>query len=235
MLEAEVFNAMIKLIDINDPLPDNTYLYYCYEAMKTLHDSLDRVCFHKEDMDEDDVQVYERNFIISFVSMLSGKEGFRLPGIINGEIAKSIDAMAPLEIKEKYLELKRRQKANYNPKSCCIFPDFLIHESHSPERTTWTRDNQHIIIESKTNYIKDRYLFFLDFFKINLYLSFLNFDKAIYLIVQTPKSKIEEYLFEYEKNEKLCFLCEERFDDLYFFIQEKIESEPQIYKITKER
>ena len=221
---------MLKLYSFDNPLPENTYLYYCFEAMKDLHNSLDWFCFHKEDMDEDDVQVYERNFIISLVSMLSKKNGFTLPGKINGEVAKSLDALAPQEVKEQYKELKRRQTPSYNPKSCYIFPDFLIHENHSPEKETWTRENQHIIIEAKTSCNVNRDSFFLDFFKLNLYLSYLHFDNAIYLIVRTPISKIKKYLLEYEKQIK--FLSEDRLDNLYFFVQEQIDEEPKIYKIT---
>ena len=192
---------MLKLYSFDNPLPENTYLYYCFEAMKDLHNSLDWFCFHKEDMDEDDVQVYERNFIISLVSMLSKKNGFTLPGKINGEVAKSLDALAPQEVKEQYKELKRRQTPSYNPKSCYIFPDFLIHENHSPEKETWTRENQHIIIEAKTSCDVNIDSFFLDFFKLNLYLSYLHFENAIYLIVRTPISKIEKVIVSGPKRE----------------------------------
>ena len=223
---------MLILHPFENPLPENTYLYYCFEAMKDLHNSLDWICFHKEDMDEDDVQVYERNFIISLVSMLSKKEGFILPGKINGEVAKSLDALAPRDAKEQYIELKRQQTPGYNPKSCYIFPDFLIHENQSPDKNTWTSTNQHIIIEAKTSCIININSFFLDLFKLNLYLSYLHFEKAIYLIVQTPVSRINNYLLEYEKQNK--YICEEKLDNLYFFIQEHIDDEPKIYKMTKQ-
>ena len=182
---------MIQLQQIRENLPDNSYLFYCFEAMKDLHKSLDWVCFHVEDMDDDDIQVYERNFIISLTTMLS-KKGFTLPGLINGEVAKSLDAFAPTEVKDKYLKLKRSQKQDYNPKSCYVFPDFLIHESHSSEKDFWNIDNQHIIIEAKTNVITNKNAFFLDLFKLNAYLSYLHFENVIYLIVQTPISKITE-------------------------------------------
>lgn len=219
---------MLKLKEYTKTFPSNTYLYYCFEAMKELHNSLDWICFHKEDMDDDDVQVYERNFIISLTTKLSEK-GLKLPGMINGEVAKSLDAMAPREIKEKYKELKRIHKHSYNPKSCYVFPDFLIHESNSPDKETWTFENQHIIIEAKTNNIVENYAFYLDFFKLNTYLSYLNFENAIYLIVQTPISKINKYLIEYEND--VGFLSQ-RIDNLYFFIQDKIDNEPKIYKIS---
>lgn len=221
---------MLNLYPIDNSLPENTYLDYCFKAMKELHNSLDWICFHKEDMDEDDIQVYERNFIISLASILSQMKGFKLPGKINGEVAKSIDALAPQEVKEQYLELKRKQTPGYNPKSCYIFPDFLIHENHSPEKETWTCENQHIIIEAKTSCNININSFFLDFFKLNLYLSYLHFENAIYLIVRTPISKIEEYLLEYEKQNK--YLCEDKLDNLYFFVQEQIDVEPKIYRIT---
>lgn len=218
---------MIQLQQIQEKLPDNSYLFYCFEAMMELKKSLDWVCFHVEDMDDDDIQVYERNFIISLTTMLS-KNGFTLPGLINGEVAKSLDAFAPIEIKNKYLTLKRSLKQDYTPKSCYVFPDFLIHESHSSKKDSWTVNNQHIIIEAKTNYITNNKAFFLDLFKLNAYLSYLHFENAIYLIVQTPISKINKYLLEYMQ--QVEFLSD-RISNLYFFIQERIDDEPKIYKI----
>ena len=78
--------------------------------------------------------------------MLS-KNGFTLPGLINGEVAKSLDAFAPTEIRKKYITLKRSQKQDYDPKSCYVFPDFLIDESHSLDKDSWNTKNQHIIME----------------------------------------------------------------------------------------
>lgn len=220
---------MIQLQPIHEKLPDNSYLYYCFEAMKELHKSLDWICFHEEDMDDDDIQVYERNFIISLTSQLSEK-GYRLPGIINGEVAKSMDALAPVEIKNQYIELKKHYKPNYNPKSCYVFPDFLIHESHSSDKDKWTEDKQHIIIEAKTSNIVDKYAFYLDLFKLNTYLSHLHFANAIYLIVRTPISKINNYLVNYEDDVKFF---SDKIDNLFFFVQENLKNEPKIYKLTR--
>lgn len=220
---------MIQLKEFNETLPDNSYLFYCFEAMKALHNSLDWICFHEEDMDDDDIQVYERNFVISLTSQLSEK-GYRLPGLINGEVAKSMDALAPVEIKNQYIELKRHYKSNYNPKSCYVFPDFLIHESHSSDKNKWTSDKQHIIIEAKTSNIVDKYAFYLDLFKLNTYLSYLHFANAIYLIVRTPISKINNYLVNYENDVKFF---SDKIDNLFFFVQEKLKSEPKIYKLIR--
>ena len=221
------FCIMTKLQEFEESLPNDSYLYYCFEAMKDLYKSLDWVCFHKENMDDDDVQVYERNYIISLASMLS-KKGLELPGLINGEVAKSLDTTSR-ETKEKYIELKRKQNPSYEPRSCYVFPDFLIHKSHSPNQDAWTIDNQHIIIEAKTAQIKDKYSFFGDYFKLNFYLDELHFEYAIYIIVQTPFSDICKYLSEYE--DEIDFLSSERFSRMFFFIQEKIDCEPKIYRI----
>lgn len=139
-------NIMI-LTKFNEQFPTNSYLYYCFEAMKDLYGSLNWISIHKEDMDDDDVQVYERNFIISLVYKLS-KKGLTLPGLINGEVAKSLDA-ASMEAKKEYVKIKRMRKSDYNPNSYYVFPDFLIHESHSSEGDTWTQQNQHILLRQK--------------------------------------------------------------------------------------
>ncbi len=219
----------MKLSIIKEQLPANSYLYYCFEAMKDLYGSLNWIYINKDEMDGDDVQVYERNFIISLVYKLS-KQGLTLPGLINGEVAKSLDA-ASLEAKKEYLKIKRMRKSDYNPNSYYVFPDFLIHESHSSEEDTWTQQKQHIIIEAKTTYINSAYLFFLDFFKLNFYLGELNYENAVYIIVGTPISIINKYLSMYES--QINYLKDNRLDSLFFFIQEQIDNEPQIYKLTK--
>ena len=198
--------------------------------MKELQRSLDWICFHEEDMDDDDIQVYERNFIISLTAKLSEND-FTLPGLINGEVAKSLD-WASSDVKEKYKNIKKKIKPDYNPSSYYVFPDFLIHESHSSESNNLTQENQHVVIEAKTSLIKNKVAFFLDFFKLNYYLRELNFETAIYLLVRTPLSSITEYVAEYEKT--IDYLCEERFNRMYFFIQEKLDNEPKIYKIVNE-
>ena len=221
---------MLKLKEYTDSFHDNTYLYYCFEAMKELHKSLDWICFHEEDMDDDDIQVYERNYIISLTTMLSRK-GLTLPGLINGEVAKSLDAGSS-KAKEEYVKIKRMKNQEYSPNSCYVFPDFLIHESHSKEQDTWTKENQHIIIEAKTKHIGDEQPFYLDFFKLNFYLKELNFESAIYIIVRTSVSDIQKYLSKYETG--VDYLSNEAFDNLFFFVQENLKSEPKIYKLIRE-
>lgn len=87
------------------------------------------------------------------------------------------------------------------------------------------------IIEAKTAYIDSSYPFFLDFFKLNFYLGELNYENAVYIIVGTPIPIINKYLSMYES--QINYLKDNRLDSLFFFIQEQIDNEPQIYKLTK--
>lgn len=219
---------MLEIQEIEkNQFPKKSYLYYCYQAMLDLYESIKWVCFHEDALNDDNVQIYERNYIISLTSMLC-KKCPKVSGIINGEVAKRLDS-GSTKFKEEYIKIKKKMKPRVEP-SNYVFPDFLIHESHSTEKTEWTRDKQHIIIEAKTKKICDKKMFFLDFLKLNFYLGELNFDNAIYIIVQTPLSAIKNYLKKYEKEVK--YLHEKRLESMFFFIQETLECEPKIYRIT---
>lgn len=225
---------MIELLEYNESLPNNSYLEYCFNAMKDLSDSIDWICFHEKDMDEDDIQVYERNYIISLTAKLAERkyesnQKVSIPGLINGEVIKSLSACSQ-NAKDEYVKIKRMKNKEYSAGSYYVFPDFLIHESHSEDNNTWTPENQHIIIEAKTRQINDAYSFFMDFFKLNFYIHELHFKNAIYMIVRTPISQIEEYLKQYV--EEVDYLHDEDLDKLLFFIQETLDSKPKIYKIN---
>ena len=222
---------MLEIQEIEkNRFPKKTHLYYCYQAMLDLYKSIKWVCFREDALNDDNVQIYERNYIISLTSMLC-KKSPKVSGIINGEVAKSLDSGSD-EFKKEYVKIKKKINPKVEP-SNYIFPDFLIHESHSTERAEWTNEKQHIIIEAKTKILSDKKMFFLDFLKLNFYLGELNFENAIYIIVRTPLSTIKEYLSKYEKEVK--YLHAERLESMYFFIQETLESEPKIYSITSKK
>lgn len=220
--------AMLELKKFNEQLPPNSYLSCFHEAMKELFNYPNWICIPQEDMDDEDIQVYERNYIISLVNTLS-KVGLKLPGIINGEVIKSLDAASD-EVRNEYKRIKKDHDNKYSSNSCYVFPDLLIHEDHSLKKETWTTDNQHIIIEAKTSEIKDSYRFFLDFFKLNFYLHELHYENAVYLLLKTSVEKINRMLEQYMN--KKYYQCDECFERLYFFVQEQIDKEPEIYKIT---
>lgn len=227
---------MILLTVFNEKLSCNPYLDYCFQAMNDLYKSSEWICFQEENMDDQDIQLYERNFIISLTTMLEKRrckfdEDCSVSGLINGEIAKSLHEISK-KAKDEYVKIKRKKKKDFSPSSCYVFPDFLIHESHSKDQNTWTTENQHIIIEAKTKHIDNAYSFFLDFLKLNFYLHELHFESAIYMIIRTSVSEIQDYLSKYE--DEVDYLFDEAFNRLYFFVQEKIENEPIIYTIKKQ-
>lgn len=210
---------------------DKNYVYFCFNAMKMISDSMSWVMnFKDDDSNVDDIsRIYERNYIITFVSKLS-EAGFSKLDLIGGEVAKSFDVGLNQNYAKLYAKIKRGMNPNYNRTPSIVFPDFLIHKSHGKESIN--RSNQHFIIEAKTNVIEKKEYFYLDFLKLNFYLENLNYDNAAYLIINNKKSDIQSYLNGY--TDELTYYYKGICENLYFFIQEEYNSEPQIYVLTNQ-
>ncbi len=204
------------------------YVYHSFNAMTEIADSMNWVMFTKDDddIDEKAQKIYERNYIITLVATLC-KGGYQIPGLMNGEVAKSLD-IEGCEISNKYAEIKKMLKPDYKSKPKYVFPDFLIHESHNPQELIQSK--QHFIIEAKTSPIDQKELFYLDFLKLNYYIKHLNYENAAYLIVNNKLATIQQYLDDYLREIGLYY--DEIFRQLFFFIQDDIKSYPKLYKIV---
>lgn len=230
-----MFNHLMPIME--DAIVDKPYVAICFDAMKEISLSLEMICNLKKDGNEvegDLSQIYERNYIISLAVLLAQKQmkldTIGLTGFINGEVAKQL-SLAGTFIKDKYIEIRKNIDRHYkgNKKEIFVLPDLLIHESHSYEKKYLDERYQHVVIEAKTNRIKRKELFHLDLLKLNYYLETLHYADAIYVILGTPVDIIDTYLGEYINNVK--YYTEEKKGNLYFFIQEKLKSEPSIFLI----
>ena len=213
------------------------YLSSCFKAMKEIHNSPQTICNYKKvniEVDGDEAQIYERNYIITLtieLVRLSCHQNSPIPdGIINGEVLKKL-SLSCSSVQKKYVKIRKALNSNYkgNKKEKYVLPDFLIHESHSIEERKMDDKHQHLAMEAKTKEIRRKELFFLDFLKLNYYLDTLNFADVVYLIVGTPIKTIDEYIGKYLKEVK--YISAKASKHLYLFIQDKLESEPVIYKL----
>lgn len=222
----------------------NSYLRIAYETICNIHSDENYVCeldvFDGDGDDDNKYKIYERNYIISLASKFSENKlrlsCENLPGYVNGEVAKKlkINEFDNKSYLEKYIQIKRFKKASYKDREQIhVFPDFLIHDFNSFNLDSMNEKTQHLIMEAKTTKItkENEYLFFLDFLKLNFYLDKLRFDNAIYLLLGTPISDISDYVQDYLSN--IGLICKNKLDRLYFIVQEKIKSKPQLFILEK--
>ena len=226
----------IKHVNYTD-IKKQSYVFLCFESMKHICTSLNTICDYKKDkfeISDDDSQIYERNYVISLAVELAKQQErldtVGLKGIINGEVAKKL-SLARSSIRDEYVKIRKNIDKKYKGKKTEIFvlPDFLIHETHSYEENKLDEEHQHLAMEVKTKKIKRKEFFLLDMLKLNYYLETLKFANVVYMLVGTTIKTIDDYIGNYLKD--VGYKCSKANDHLFFFIQEKLNSEPQIFKL----
>ena len=195
------------------------YVEMCYKAMIHLKD-------HKGYVVSDEL-LYERNYIISLAYMMGtydGKEKKMSGLIVGGDGNKSVfdNCLTRASEENKQIYVTRKKlcfTSNY------VAPDFVIHKNNKIKDIN--ERNQRIIIEAKTKKSLTPKEFYDDFFKLNVYLSCLKFRYGIYLLINTPISKVNRFINEYiAKNYYISEKCKNR---MLFLIQEKESDIPSLY------
>lgn len=223
---------MVKLSDriFKKDVSKNKYLILCYDIMRIIQkDHHAVICKQKAGELKD---IYERNYVITF-SYLMGKEAGKSRLLsdmfVNGELKKEFILYPQNE------DYKTREKIKPGRMFYC--PDFVIHTSH--KKTNKKYKGQHIIMEAKTTSGLKKEDFYWDLFKLNLYIEKLDFDTAVYLIVNTSISDVSAMVDEYNENNywytskirKLKRLKNKKEHHIYFLIQESVEKQPKIYEL----
>lgn len=212
-----------KVLEFCD-LEDETYASMCFEAMCSLSRQLYLVTVNEHD----DAPVLERNYVLSMVFQLgknTGKDSnFGINVFPSGENNKQIDLNLQ-EIGETYKDLY--EKDLRHPLE--FIPDLVIHTSH--DKRAKDSNGQCVILEAKTTNTLSKVAFFKDFFKLNVYLCSLNYENAIYLIVNTEKDKIENLIKLYLKNG--LFMSKDKIEKLLFFIQDNKDTTPYVCKLSE--
>lgn len=226
-------NKELKCLEPIEKLDDiGVFAQKCFDAMKQLKSTPEVV----ENTDVTSPSIQERNYILSLVYIIGvedakgekqkGDDFFLLSAsefFVNGETTKYISLDDP-DVKKTCEDLE----FSITEKGIQVIPDLVIHNSHNP-KSAENKDNQVLVIEAKTTRTLGRFAFMKDFFKLNAYMAELQFQKAIYLIVNTGEAKVDDMIEEYINSK--YFLFEHRRDSLFFFIQESIDSEPKVYKL----
>ena len=195
------------------------YVSACYNVVKGLlpHDFLQYGPIKTD--------LYERNYIIVMSYHLGRNNPTLLKGdLVNGELCKSIK----IQSKKMCDTFENLKYSNYD-KYVSFIPDFVIH-TNEPNRKL-TQESQKLIMEAKTTPHLTKKGFNWDFFKLNVYLNKLKYRNAIYLILNTPKVKIDQLLTSYFSDDYYYDI--KQIHRFTFIIQENINEVPLIYKLQK--
>ena len=170
----QLLNPMGYLLNkTEENLAKENYPNMVFKAMCSISDTRDTVLISTKF--EKDL-IYERNYVLCLVYQLgifSKTNEFISGAFVNGEITKKINFKDP-HISKAFNKLvslrpkpkgKREKKNNKIRKAeySNVMPDFLIHTSHN---TSFTRDEQLLIVEVKTTCDLKKEEFFWDLFKL---------------------------------------------------------------------
>lgn len=218
----------IKVKDIN-----NRYVKLCRNVMWLIKRDHETVLCNPSPNYELDI-IYERNYMLTFAYLMGQKSGgiqstyeFLSQKLVNGEVNKYIFLNSGEEAYES--------RNNLKPGRDYFCPDFLIHSSHVNPGENY--EGQYMIMEAKTTSKLKQEDFDWDLFKLNLYVEKLNFDTAIFLIVNTSYTDVAEMVNNYNfwHSDKLDPTKQEvqnsDMPHIYFLIQGNVKGQPKIYEL----
>ena len=217
-----------------EPFDESKLLGYtkkCFEGMRYITQNGRMV----KDIQDSLSPILERNYMLSLVYEMGKHEG-------TNEVEEPVLASSGLFVggeTNKFINTKDNENILNTANDLNItvensrfeaIPDLIVHNSHNPSCGE-TGEGQHLALEAKTTKRLGKVVFMKDFFKLNVYLSALNYEVAIYLIVNTRTEKVDELIGNYIENGYYC--CKK--GKLFFFIQDDIMSEPMIYIFNKNK
>jgi len=201
----------------------NPQIKVLFDAMKELKHSPHKIT----DVKSINNRIIERNYVCSIIyqlGKLSNSRYFPFSDsiLIGGDMNKYIEAnKTAIRVTGENLEF------SFNGDRFEVIPDLIIHGSHN--RDSIHGNEQFVAVEVKSTDYLGIVAFEKDFFKLNAYLTCLNYQHAIYVIVNSDKETINIRIKQYVDNN--FFVISERLGDLYFFIQDSIYAEPIAYRI----
>lgn len=221
----------LKYLEVFDENQLSGYEKACFDAMKSIAQNM-RTVTNTEDSES---PVGERNYVLSLVYEMGKKQ-------TPNEEASQDDTIrfgqSDLFVGgETYKRMRVDDDINYtchdlgiaiNNPNFEIVPDLVIHNSHNPEFGE-TGVGQYLVLEAKTTKRLGMYAFMRDFFKLNLYLTKLHFEKAIYLIINSSIERVDELIEEYINKKYYLFAH----GQMFFYIQQDKECEPIVYRFCR--
>lgn len=205
---------------------ESDYVKMCFSAMKMLAGNSNIV----KNCDSENSSVVERNYVLSLVysmgksDFLRGSISFKFDSSLYFVGGETIKLISPNDIKME----QTRKALNFSLKcnKIEVIPDLVIHNSHNP-KSGESQKGQFLVLEAKTTKRLGEYYFMRDLFKLNLYLSRLNFQNAVSLVINKPARIIDGYIETYR--DKDYFWYDGVKEKLRLFIQEQ--DTPEMYKL----
>ena len=194
---------------------ESSFASSCFHAMTSIQGKLER-------MQNDDGKIDEQNYVIELASSIGEKTGpteFLLGGELRKQITTSNKAVQDLIVR------LRKVSEDDNLSDVTVKPDYAIH--YSVKHENLSEETQKLIIEAKTTNQLTQDPFCWDLYKLMAYVDELSFQTAVFLILNTDKSRVETLLAGY-KIQGLPVINVPR-GHLLFFIQDTIESAPKAY------
>lgn len=201
------------------------YIEMCYDAMRQLIDN--KYVIGSES--EKDF-IYERNLLISLAYLLGREHHDKVKPcyLIGGEVNKYVFDKTFQNDDTAYDNTwinSTKSKLDFD--STYVTPDFLIHRFK--KLSDKNRGGQKLVVEAKSKKSVSQKDFQKDLFKLNVYLTRLKFEKAVYIILNLRKNAIESMVYDYISNG--MFWSDKSYDKLYFLIQENEVSKIRTYKV----
>lgn len=193
---------------------ESSFASSCFQAMTSIQGKLER-------MQNDDGNIDEQNYVMG----LSGCMGKAIePNVFlsGGELKKQISS-SNKAVQDLIARLNR--ESDYNLPNVTVKPDYVIH--YSVKRENLSSETQKLVIEAKTTNKLAQDPFSWDLYKLMAYVNELSFQTAVFLILNTDKSRVETLLAGY-KEQELPVINVPR-GHLLFFIQDTIKSIPKAY------
>lgn len=193
-----------------------------FKAMRKLFDTPEMVT----NINDTKNIVIERNYVCSLIyqlGRLSTNELYPFSNevLVGGDMNKYI---TPQNEERMLYTCDRLNFKISHDKKFEVIPDLIIHGSHDPQSIN--RNNQYVAVEVKCCEYLGIEPFEKDFFKLNAYLSCLNYKKVIYIILNSEKKRINQRIKQYADNG--YFVLKERLNDFFFFVQEGRDKNPEV-------
>lgn len=197
---------------------DSPFASACFEAMSSIQGKLKR-------MQNEDGNIDEQNYVLE----LAGSIGVKLTPtdfLLGGELRKEITSSN--EAVQKLIARIKNEPEGYNLPNVTVKPDYAIH--YFVKRANLDETTQKIVIEAKTTNRLAQDPFSWDLYKLGAYVNELSFQTAIYLILNTDRTRVETLLDGY-KEQRLPEINVPT-GHLLFFIQDSIDSAPKPYALN---
>lgn len=211
------------LIDLKNAVNSIPEFYYTMSTVNIINDNVD--------IDNDELKFYERRFVAQLKS-----EYDKL--INDGSTGNYEEVNTDFEVIKRYIYTDNPDKsieATYKKLSnkddnktfqiITTIPDFFIHKQQDNREEAF----QKLVVEVKTTSQLDKDDFFLDLFKLNVYVEKYNFQNGVYLIANN-KSKTVRQLAKSYLQQRL-YLTPHNRDRIYLFIKPNFNSDIEIIKL----